>query len=96
MERVGAMPGMLQAGVYGEARPGFGVVVIVDRQFKTDLDADRFIGADIGHGIGEDIGALLTEHAGGLARCLGFLEFLFGLFAFGDLRLDDALADGQL
>jgi hypothetical protein len=62
----------------------------------VDAHADLLTGEDVGHGLGEEVGALLVEQRGRLALGAGALIGVAGLLARLDDAADDALAEDEL
>ena len=67
--------------------------VLLHRLLIFDADDDRFVRADIGHRVGEDVGPLLLDQARLLPGVLGGLIGPLGVVAAFDLALDHARAD---
>ncbi len=62
----------------------------------VDAHADFFTREDVGHGLGEEVGALLVEQRGRLPLGAGALVGVTRLLARLDDAADDALADDEL
>ena len=67
--------------------------VLLHRLLILDADDDGFVRADIGHRVGEDVGALLLDETRLLACVLGRLVERLGVLAALNLAFDHAVAD---
>lgn len=89
-------------GAVGVARAdGAGVGELVDsvggrKEFSVaQLDLDGVAREDVGHGHGEDVGAMLFEEGGGVSGGFGGLVGGAGFFLFLDPGADAAIAHGH-
>ena len=74
-----------EAGLAGGSADGAGVIVGLDRLFKTDMGTQKL--CDIGLKIGSDVpfcisgGTMLSQHTGGILSCLPPLKSCFVVLA---------------
>ena len=88
-----------EAGLAGGSADGAGVIVGLDRLFKTDMGTQKL--CDIGLKIGSDVpfcisgGTMLSQHTGGILSCLPPLKSCFVVLAKPATGVSTARAYGD-